>query len=89
MSPSLLKFLPPKKNAIANTESDAVFENQTAAGSCGTLASHKLASSTTDISSEVSSEPVSAPQILLLSSGEVHSEPFCNDTIVSHQPAHG
>ena len=60
MSQSLQKFLPPKKKAAMNTEGDTSSESQTAAPSCDTLASHKNASSTADLSPEVSSEPAAA-----------------------------
>ena len=72
-----------------NTGSDAALDNQTDAGSCITLASHSSASSTADVSPDVSSESASDAQILSCSSAEVHSELFCNDTIVSHEPAQG
>ena len=89
MSQSLQKFLPPKKKAAVNTEGDAASESQTAAAvSCDTLASHKSASSTADLSPEVSSEPAAA-QIPSCSSAEVHSEPPGNDRIVSQEPAQG
>ena len=61
---------------------------QTAAGSCGTLASHTSASSTA-VSPKVSSEPALDTQILSCSSPEVHSELSGNDTIVFHGPAQG
>ena len=87
MSQSLQKFLPPKKKATVNyTEGDAASESQTAAASCDTLASHKSASSTADLSPEVSSEPAAA-QIPSCSSVEVHSEPSGDD--VSQEPAQG
>ena len=89
MFQSLQKFLPPKKKVAVKTESDAALENQTAAGSCGTLASHKCAFSTADVPCEVSSKPVLDAQILSCFTAEVNFEWFGNGTIVSYKRAQG
>ena len=82
MSQSLQKFLPPKEKVALSTVSDAAL-------ACGTLVSHKSASSTEDFSPKMSYKPSSDAQILPGSTAEVYNESSGNDNIVFHEPGQG